>query len=205
MHKHASLLIAGGLAAPALAAVAGSVATTIGGSAAAATAVTGMMGSSVGAASMIAGFGYYGGRVTADHMARRIGIFTHSTPLCLPHSYMHAFLQASFRSFVQLFIHSSIHSIHQPTNPYAFSLPPFLMHAFMESFVCALGRTVIQSYMFCSRAVGRIQTTSTVSKPFCREESVLPGVADASAISAENPRSHLLHLRTCCLTGLCPL
>ena len=40
---------------------------------AAATAVTGMMGSSVGAASMIAGFGYYGGRVTADHMARRIG------------------------------------------------------------------------------------------------------------------------------------
>lgn len=63
----------GGLAAPALAAVAGSVATTIGGSAAAATAVTGMMGSSVGAASMIAGFGYYGGRVTADHMSRRIG------------------------------------------------------------------------------------------------------------------------------------
>ena len=63
----------GGLAAPALAAVAGSVATTIGGSAAAATAVTGMMGSSVGAASMIAGFGYYGGRVTAEHMARRIG------------------------------------------------------------------------------------------------------------------------------------
>ena len=53
--------------------MAGSVATTIGGSAAAATAVTGMMGSSVGAASMIAGFGYYGGRVTADHMARRIG------------------------------------------------------------------------------------------------------------------------------------
>lgn len=67
------LLCAGGLAAPALAAVAGSVATTIGGSAAAATAVTGMMGSSVGAASMIAGFGYYGGRVTADHMSRRIG------------------------------------------------------------------------------------------------------------------------------------
>ena len=56
-----------------MAAVAGSVATTIGGSAAAATAVTGMMGSSVGAASMIAGLGYYGGRVTADHMARRIG------------------------------------------------------------------------------------------------------------------------------------
>ncbi|KAL0054954.1 hypothetical protein WJX82_005086 [Trebouxia sp. C0006] len=67
------LAVTGGLAAPALAAVAGSVATTIGGSAAAATAVTGMMGSSVGAASMIAGFGYYGGRVTADHMARRIG------------------------------------------------------------------------------------------------------------------------------------
>lgn len=67
-----SVVIAGGLAAPALAAVAGSVATTIGGSAAAATAVTGMMGSSVGAASMIAGFGYYGGRVTAEHMARRI-------------------------------------------------------------------------------------------------------------------------------------
>ena len=67
-------MLAGGLAAPALAAVAGSVATTIGGSAAAATAVTGMMGSSVGAASMIAGFGYYGGRVTADHMARRIGM-----------------------------------------------------------------------------------------------------------------------------------
>ena len=65
--------VTGGLAAPALAAVAGSVATTIGGSAAAATAVTGMMGSSVGAASMIAGFGYYGGRVTAEHMARRIG------------------------------------------------------------------------------------------------------------------------------------
>ncbi len=87
MHKHAFPLIAGGLAAPALAAVAGSVATTIGGSAAAATAVTGMMGSSVGAASMIAGFGYYGGRVTADHMARRIGVFTHSFPLspCLPH------------------------------------------------------------------------------------------------------------------------
>ena len=80
VHKHASLLIAGGLAAPALAAVAGSVATTIGGSAAAATAVTGMMGSSVGAASMIAGFGYYGGRVTADHMARRIGNFTCCAP-----------------------------------------------------------------------------------------------------------------------------
>ena len=61
-----------------MAAVAGSVATTIGGSAAAATAVTGMMGSSVGAASMIAGFGYYGGRVTAEHMARRIGALAHS-------------------------------------------------------------------------------------------------------------------------------
>ena len=92
MHKHAFPLIAGGLAAPALAAVAGSVATTIGGSAAAATAVTGMMGSSVGAASMIAGFGYYGGRVTADHMARRIGMFTHWTPLSfsLSPSFMHA-------------------------------------------------------------------------------------------------------------------
>ncbi len=89
MQKHAFLLITGGLAAPALAAVAGSVATTIGGSAAAATAVTGMMGSSVGAASMIAGFGYYGGRVTADHMARRIGIVTYSMPLSLP-SLVHA-------------------------------------------------------------------------------------------------------------------
>lgn len=76
------VFVTGGLAAPALAAVAGSVATTIGGSAAAATAVTGMMGSSVGAASMIAGFGYYGGRVTAEHMARRIGELAVTCNLC---------------------------------------------------------------------------------------------------------------------------
>lgn len=148
MHKHACLLIAGGLAAPALAAVAGSVATTIGGSAAAATAVTGMMGSSVGAASMIAGFGYYGGRVTADHMARRIGTFIHSIPLSLlpsfmhaymhafaqslnhtcmlslSHSIIHAFLQAHLRSLVHLFINALLHRHICSLSP-----PPFLMHA----------------------------------------------------------------------------
>ena len=83
--EHSLVTCTGGLAAPALAAVAGSVATTIGGSAAAATAVTGMMGSSVGAASMIAGFGYYGGRVTADHMSRRIGkLLFSSLIVCWP-------------------------------------------------------------------------------------------------------------------------
>lgn len=131
----ACLLVAGGLAAPALAAVAGSVATTIGGSAAAATAVTGMMGSSVGAASMIAGFGYYGGRVTADHMARRIGKFTPSMPLpsCLFHVCMHCFhsiTQSCMLSFSPTCVHLvACSSVHHFTNTYAFSPPPFLTHA----------------------------------------------------------------------------
>ena len=153
MHKHASLLIAGGLAAPALAAVAGSVATTIGGSAAAATAVTGMMGSSVGAASMIAGFGYYGGRVTADHMARRIGTFTPSIPRSLHASFMHAcMLSLSPRSGMHPFASHSCqlirlpHSINPPSHMFLLYFSSPHMHALIESFFCAVGQTVIQSF-----------------------------------------------------------
>lgn len=63
---------AGGLAAPALAAVAGTAMTTVGGASAAA-AVTGIMGSSVGAAAVIAGFGAGGAHVVGGKMAHRIG------------------------------------------------------------------------------------------------------------------------------------
>lgn len=62
----------GGLAAPALAAVAGTALTTVGG-AAAATTITGIMGSTVGAAALIAGFGAGGARFVGGKMARRIG------------------------------------------------------------------------------------------------------------------------------------
>ena len=62
----------GGLAAPAIAAVAGPL-LTMGGAAGAAGAVTGFMGSSVGAAAMIGGFGAGGAYATGGRMARRIG------------------------------------------------------------------------------------------------------------------------------------
>ena len=48
--------------------------TTVGGSAAAAGAVTGIMGSTVGAAAMIAGFGAGGAHVVGGKMAHRIGV-----------------------------------------------------------------------------------------------------------------------------------
>ena len=64
--------LSGGLAAPALAAVAGTAMTTVGGASAAA-AVTGIMGSSVGAAAVIAGFGAGGAHVVGGKMAKRIG------------------------------------------------------------------------------------------------------------------------------------
>lgn len=64
--------LSGGLAAPALAAVAGTAMTTVGGASAAA-AVTGIMGSSVGAAAVIAGFGAGGAHVVGGKMARRVG------------------------------------------------------------------------------------------------------------------------------------
>ncbi len=61
--------------------------TTVGGASAAA-AVTGIMGSSVGAAAVIAGFGAGGAHVVGGKMARRIGASSHdllevqgSTPL----------------------------------------------------------------------------------------------------------------------------
>lgn len=48
--------------------------TTVGGASAAA-AVTGIMGSSVGAAALIAGFGAGGAHVVGGKMARRVGQF----------------------------------------------------------------------------------------------------------------------------------
>ena len=66
------MFLLGGLAAPALAAVAGTAMTTVGGASAAA-AVTGIMGSSVGAAAVIAGFGAGGAHVVGGKMARRVG------------------------------------------------------------------------------------------------------------------------------------
>ena len=63
---------AGGLAAPALAAVAGSVMTTAG-AGAAAGALTGFVGSSVGAAAVIGGFGVGGAHAVGSRMARRLG------------------------------------------------------------------------------------------------------------------------------------
>ena len=69
------------MAAPALAAVAGTAMTTVGGASAAA-AVTGIMGSSVGAAAVIAGFGAGGAHVVGGKMARRIG----APCCCLPGS-----------------------------------------------------------------------------------------------------------------------
>lgn len=68
------ILPQGGLAAPALAAVAGTALTTVGG-AAAATTITGIMGSTVGAAALIAGFGAGGAKFVGGKMARRIGKF----------------------------------------------------------------------------------------------------------------------------------
>lgn len=62
----------GGLAAPALAAVAGSVMTTAG-AGAAAGALTGFVGSSVGAAAVIGGFGAGGAHAVGSRMARRLG------------------------------------------------------------------------------------------------------------------------------------
>ncbi len=191
MHKHAFPLIAGGLAAPALAAVAGSVATTIGGSAAAATAVTGMMGSSVGAASMIAGFGYYGGRVTADHMARRIGIFTHWTPLSLSSpidACMHAFAQSLIRACVPSskpsFIGSLVHQlvnlpdfVNPPTHMLWLNLPSPYMHARIESFFGVICQTVIRSSSQTRFLIGLqgllkcIHTASAVPKQSCLEQS----------------------------------
>ena len=47
--------------------------TTVGGSAAAAGAVTGFMGSTVGAAAVIGGFGAGGAHVVGGKMARRVG------------------------------------------------------------------------------------------------------------------------------------
>eukprot|EP00891_Asterochloris_glomerata_P004921 jgi/Astpho2/4921/Aster-x1266 len=69
----ALLAVTGGLAAPAIAAVTGTAISTVGGSAAAATAVTGVMGSSVGAATIIGGFGAGGAYHVGGKMARRIG------------------------------------------------------------------------------------------------------------------------------------
>ncbi|KAK9823941.1 hypothetical protein WJX72_006533 [[Myrmecia] bisecta] len=66
------LAVTGGLAAPALAAVTGSV-LAAGGGAAAAGAVTGFMGSSIGAATLIAGLGAGGGYAIGGKMAHRIG------------------------------------------------------------------------------------------------------------------------------------
>ena len=71
--------LSGGLAAPSLAAVAGTAMTTVGGASAAA-AVTGIMGPSVGAAAVIAGFGAGGAHVVGGKMARRVGV---------PHPYPH--------------------------------------------------------------------------------------------------------------------
>ncbi|CAL8463668.1 g3202 [Coccomyxa elongata] len=68
----ALLAVTGGLAAPALAAVAGSVMTTAG-AGAAAGALTGFVGSSVGAAAVIGGFGAGGAHAVGSRMARRLG------------------------------------------------------------------------------------------------------------------------------------
>ena len=73
-------MVAGGLAAPAIAAVSGTAISTIGGSAAAATAVTGVMGSSVGAATIIGGFGAGGAYAVGGKMARRIGGLDEALP-----------------------------------------------------------------------------------------------------------------------------
>ena len=64
---------AGGLAAPAIAAVAGTALTTVGGSAAAAGAITGFVGSTVGAATVIAAAGAGGAYGAGGKMAKRIG------------------------------------------------------------------------------------------------------------------------------------
>ena len=64
---------AGGLAAPAIAAVAGTVLSSVGTGAAAAGALTGFVGSSAGAAVTIAGFGSGGGYAVGGRMARRLG------------------------------------------------------------------------------------------------------------------------------------
>ena len=61
---------AGGLAAPALAAVAGTVMTGVGAGAAATGLTTGIVGSSVG---MAAAFGAIGARSVGDRMSRRLG------------------------------------------------------------------------------------------------------------------------------------
>ncbi len=64
---------AGGLAAPAIAAVAGTVLSSVGTGAAAAGALTGFVGSSAGAALTVAGFGAGGAKVVGGRMARRLG------------------------------------------------------------------------------------------------------------------------------------
>lgn len=64
---------AGGLAAPAIAAVAGTVLSSVGTGAAAAGALTGFVGSSAGAALTVAGFGAGGGYAVGGRMARRLG------------------------------------------------------------------------------------------------------------------------------------
>ena len=61
---------AGGLAAPALAAVAGTVMTGVGAGAAATGVAAGVAGSSVG---MAAAFGAIGARAVGDRMSRRLG------------------------------------------------------------------------------------------------------------------------------------
>ena len=66
-------LSAGGLAAPAIAAVAGTALTTVGGSAAVAGALTGFVGSSVGAATVIAAAGAGGAYAGGGKMAKRVG------------------------------------------------------------------------------------------------------------------------------------
>lgn len=71
---------AGGLAAPALAAVAGSLLTTAG-AGAAAGALTSAVGSTVGTAALIGAFGAGGGHAVGGRMAHRLG---HSRSRSLP-------------------------------------------------------------------------------------------------------------------------
>ncbi|KAK9789219.1 hypothetical protein WJX73_001120 [Symbiochloris irregularis] len=86
----ALLAVTGGLAAPALAAVAGTAITVMGGSAAAAGALTGFLGSTVGAATLIGGLGAGGAYGAGGRMAKRVGEVTEFGFLDVPDDAPHA-------------------------------------------------------------------------------------------------------------------